>query len=75
MYALAGRASPTDVVAVANALGPDLARIEGHIYLHSCIEAVPTAANGPYYAQIIKSDAVRWPGAPPRLSPSLVRDG
>ncbi|MBR7838438.1 DUF3987 domain-containing protein [Actinospica durhamensis] len=57
LFALADRGSPTDVVAAANALGPELAKVGGHVYLHTCIEAVPTAANGPYYAQIVKDKA------------------
>ncbi|MBR7838444.1 DUF3987 domain-containing protein [Actinospica durhamensis] len=57
LFGLADRGRPTDVVAAANALGPDLARVGGHVYLHTCLEAVPTAVNGPYYGQIVKDKA------------------
>jgi hypothetical protein len=54
---LADRGRPTDAIAVANTLGPDLARVGGPVYLHDCMSAVPTAANGSYYAQIVKDKA------------------
>jgi replicative DNA helicase len=52
--ALADRARPTDALALADALGPDLARVGGATYLHTCMSSVPTAANGPYYAEILR---------------------
>ena len=54
---LADRGRPTDAIAVANALGPELVRVGGALYLHDCMNAVPTAANGSYYAQIVKDKA------------------
>ena len=54
---LADRGRPRDAVALANALGIDLARVGGAVYLHDCIQAVPTAANGPYYALIVRDKA------------------
>jgi replicative DNA helicase len=46
---------PTDSVAVANRLGRnnDLVKVGGAGYLHTCLAAVPTAANAPYYAGIV----------------------
>ncbi|MGW2371990.1 DUF3987 domain-containing protein [Kitasatospora sp. NPDC001683] len=37
----------------------DLGRIGGPGYLHTCIEATPTAANGDYYAEIVRIAAER----------------
>lgn len=61
---LAGRGKPVDAVSVAGELGHDLNRIgreTGHpggaAYLHTCMESVPTAANGPYYAELLKDYA------------------
>ena len=54
---LADRGRPVDAIAVANALGPDLTRVGGPVYLHDCMSAVPTAANGSYYAQIVRDKA------------------
>ena len=51
---LADKGQPTDAIAVANLLGPDLGRIGGAAYLHECLDAVPTVANGPYYAQFVR---------------------
>ncbi|CAM5562586.1 DnaB-like helicase C-terminal domain-containing protein [Streptomyces pseudogriseolus] len=50
-----------DPVTVANALTErgELARAGGASYLHVCIEATPTAANGPRYAEIVRAKAYR----------------
>lgn len=61
---LYGRGEPADIVMVAAALtnlepnGAALARAGGGVYLHTLIEAVPTAANAGYYAQIVADKAV-----------------
>ena len=54
---LADTHRPRDAVALARALGPDLSRVGGPAYLHALMEAVPTAANGPYYAQFVRDKA------------------
>ncbi|MFF9301776.1 replicative DNA helicase [Streptomyces sp. NPDC014764] len=50
-----------DPVTVANALTErgELTRAGGASYLHVCIEAAPTAANGPRYAEIVRAKAYR----------------
>ena len=45
---------PVDAVSVANELGRDLAKCGGPPYLHACMEAVPSAVNGPYYAEVLQ---------------------
>lgn len=51
---------PTDPLAVANALTPvELQRVGGAAYLHTCIEAVPTAPNAGYYARMVAEAAAR----------------
>jgi replicative DNA helicase len=45
---------PADMVSVAHTLGRDLERTGGAAYLHTCMSAVPTVANGPYYAEIVR---------------------
>lgn len=37
----------------------DLGRVGGPAYLHACIEATPTAANGDYYAEVVRVAAER----------------
>lgn len=54
LCALADAGRPTDAVSLAHRLGADLGRAGGAAYLHTCMNAVPTAANGPYFAQILK---------------------
>lgn len=54
---LGERGRPTDAIALANALGPQLPKVGGAAYLHDCMNAVPTALSGPYYAQIVKDKA------------------
>ncbi|MFI9640403.1 replicative DNA helicase [Micromonospora sp. NPDC051925] len=55
-----GRGEPADGITVAAALSDsgDLARIGGAPYLHTCMAAVPTAANASYYARIVGERAV-----------------
>lgn len=52
---------PIDPVTVAAKLTErgELARIGGPSYLHACVQAVPTAANGPHYAEIVRAKAYR----------------
>jgi len=52
---LAEQGRPVDAVTVSNQLGRDLAKVGGPAYLHTCMEAVPTAVNGPYYAEILET--------------------
>lgn len=51
---------PADAVTVAAALADagTLARVGGAAYLHTLLAAVPTAANGLYYARIVAERAV-----------------
>ncbi|WP_420884011.1 replicative DNA helicase [Micromonospora sp. CPCC 205547] len=55
-----GRGEPADGITVAAALADsgDLARVGGAPYLHTCMAAVPTAANAAYYARIVGERAV-----------------
>src|SRR4051794_12626353 len=57
---LYGRGEPADAVMVAAALhdAGALGRIGGAPYLHTCLEAVPTAANAGFYARIVAERAV-----------------
>lgn len=57
---LYGRGEPADAVTVAAALtnAGDLMRVGGAPYLHTLLEAVPTAANASYYARIVAERAV-----------------
>jgi hypothetical protein len=52
--ALADAGRPTDAVALSAALGADLGKVGGAPYLHKCMSSVPTAANGAYYAEILR---------------------
>ena len=56
---LYGRGEPADAITVADELTKrgDLARIGGQAYLHQLIQAVPTAANAGYYAEIVAERA------------------
>ncbi len=51
-------ADPITVVAELQRRG-ELARAGGHPYVHTLIARVPTAANGSYYARIVRGEAVR----------------
>lgn len=57
---LYGRGEPADAITVSDELSKrgDLQRIGGQAYLHQLIQAVPTAANAGYYAQIVAERAV-----------------
>ncbi len=57
---LFGRGEPADAITVADELSKrgDLTRIGGQAYLHQLIQAVPTAANAGYYAEIVHERAV-----------------
>ncbi|MEU2554660.1 DnaB-like helicase C-terminal domain-containing protein [Streptomyces sp. NPDC013313] len=52
---------PVDPVTVADALtrSGELARVGGTSYLHACVQATPTAANGSHYAEIVRAKAYR----------------
>ncbi|HKS98889.1 MAG TPA: replicative DNA helicase [Rugosimonospora sp.] len=57
---LYGRGEPVDAITVAAALADagDLVRVGGAPALHTCLQAVPTAANAGYYARIVAERAV-----------------
>ncbi|MFH9354180.1 replicative DNA helicase [Kitasatospora sp. NPDC017646] len=57
---LYGRGEPADPITVAGELTKrgELARVGGPGYLHTLVNAVPTAANAEYYAQIVHESAV-----------------
>ena len=57
---LFGRGEPADAITVADELTKrgELARIGGASYLHELVQAVPTAANASYYAEIVHERAV-----------------
>ena len=52
---------PVDAITVAAELTRrgELVRVGGAPYLHACVQAVPTAANGPHYAEIVRAKAYR----------------
>lgn len=58
---LAEAGEPTDAITVINRLTEtgDLNKVGGGPYLHDLLDAVPTAANGPYYAGIVAEAAKR----------------
>jgi replicative DNA helicase len=55
-----GKGEPVDPVTLAEALqkSGDLAKVGGASYLHELVQAVPTAANAPFYAEIVAETAV-----------------
>lgn len=55
--ALADRGDPHDPLSVGACLGRELTRWGGAPYLHTLITAVPVAANGAYYAHIVRDFA------------------
>lgn len=54
---LADSGRPRDAVALAHALGNEAGKLGGPAYFHTLMESVPTAANGPYYAELVKDKA------------------
>jgi replicative DNA helicase len=52
---------PVDAVTVADELTRrgEITRVGGASYLHTCVQAVPTAAHGPTYAEIVRAKAYR----------------
>ncbi|MEU5902682.1 replicative DNA helicase [Streptomyces venezuelae] len=52
---------PVDPVTVTAKLTErgELSRVGGRSYLHTCVQAVPTAGNGPHYAGIVRAKAYR----------------
>ncbi|MFF0409902.1 DUF3987 domain-containing protein [Kitasatospora sp. NPDC004745] len=58
---MAGGERPVDPLLLTGVLRAqgDLGRVGGPGYLHTCIEATPTAANGDYYAEIVRTAAER----------------
>jgi replicative DNA helicase len=59
--ALNAAGEPVDPVTVADKLTErgELAKVGGASYLHTCVQAVPTAANGAHYAEIVRAKAYR----------------
>ncbi|MFJ6355153.1 replicative DNA helicase [Streptomyces sp. NPDC092046] len=59
--ALHQRQEPVDPVTVAAELTRrgELTKVGGATYLHTCVQAVPTTANGPRYAEIVRAKAYR----------------
>ena len=57
---LYSRGEPADAITVADELAKrgDLQRVGGQAYLHQLIQAVPTAANAGYYAEIVRERGV-----------------
>jgi replicative DNA helicase len=57
---LYGQGTPVDTITVGHALNDagNLGRIGGAPYLHTLIDAVPTAANAAYYARIVAEKAM-----------------
>ncbi|WP_349826691.1 replicative DNA helicase [Brevibacterium litoralis] len=57
---LYARGEPVDAVTLADDLKKkgDLSRVGGAPYLYTLITSVPTAANAPYYANIVRESAV-----------------
>ncbi|GAB7182178.1 hypothetical protein ATKI12_2009 [Kitasatospora sp. Ki12] len=58
---MAGGERPVDPLLLTGVLRAqgDLGRIGGPGYLHTCIAATPTAANGDYYAEVVRVAAER----------------
>lgn len=58
---LYGRNEPADPITVTNHLREtgDLGKIGGSAYLNQLVQAVPTAANAEYYAEIVRDCAIR----------------
>ncbi|MFD7983130.1 DUF3987 domain-containing protein [Kitasatospora indigofera] len=58
---MAAGGHPVDPLLLTDALraAGDLTRVGGPGYLHTCIQATPTAANGDYYAELVRAAAER----------------
>ncbi|MFD7643009.1 DUF3987 domain-containing protein [Kitasatospora sp. NPDC059795] len=58
---MAGGERPVDPLLLTGVLRAqgDLGRVGGPGYLHTCIKATPTAANGDYYAEVVRIAAER----------------
>ncbi|MFD8938594.1 replicative DNA helicase [Streptomyces sp. NPDC059578] len=54
-------ADAVDVLTVTDELTRrgELVKVGGPLYLHACVQAVPTPANGPDYAEIVRAKAYR----------------
>ncbi|MER7063924.1 MULTISPECIES: replicative DNA helicase [Streptomyces] len=61
MCDLAAKGEPVDPITVADELTQrgEIARCGGAAYLHACVQAAPSAANGAYYAEIVRGKAYR----------------
>ena len=59
MVSLADAGAPLEVLAVADRLGRELPTVGGKDYLAELIDAVPTAANVGYHAQLVREAARR----------------
>jgi replicative DNA helicase len=59
--ALHAAGEPVDPVTVGAALTErgEITKVGGASYLHTCVRAAPTAANGAYYAEIVRAKAYR----------------
>ena len=57
---LYSKGEPADAVTIAAELtkSGDIARVGGAPYLHTLVSLVPTAANGNYYARIVREQAI-----------------
>lgn len=49
-----GSDAKVDVLSVADALGDDLMRAGGSVFLHEAVQALPIAANATFYADLVK---------------------
>ncbi|WP_308294838.1 DnaB-like helicase C-terminal domain-containing protein [Streptomyces sp. JJ66] len=61
IYALHEAGEPVDALTVADELTRrgELTRVGGPGYLHHCVQAAPTVAHGPDYAEIVRAKAYR----------------
>lgn len=59
--ALHAAGEPVDAITLKDELTRigEINKVGGASYLHTCVEAVPTAANGPEYAEIVRAKAYR----------------
>ncbi|MFE5125497.1 DnaB-like helicase N-terminal domain-containing protein [Streptomyces sp. NPDC056669] len=61
VHELHGAGQPVDPITLAHHLSQsgDIGRVGGASYLHTLVQAVPTAANAEYYAEIVREQAER----------------